>query len=38
LTAQRPSGQGPITECPPESGEEWSIIQGRTLAKCTHWV
>jgi NAD(P)-dependent dehydrogenase (short-subunit alcohol dehydrogenase family) len=32
LTAQRPSGQGPITECPPESGEEWSIIQGRTVS------
>jgi NAD(P)-dependent dehydrogenase (short-subunit alcohol dehydrogenase family) len=32
LTAQRPSGQGPITDCPSESGEEWSIIQGRTLS------
>jgi NAD(P)-dependent dehydrogenase (short-subunit alcohol dehydrogenase family) len=29
LTAQRPSGQGPITECPDEPGEEWSIGQGR---------
>jgi NAD(P)-dependent dehydrogenase (short-subunit alcohol dehydrogenase family) len=32
LTAQRPSGQGLITECPPESGEEWSIIQGHTVS------
>jgi NAD(P)-dependent dehydrogenase (short-subunit alcohol dehydrogenase family) len=32
LTAQRPSSQGPITECPPESGEEWPIIQGRTVS------
>jgi hypothetical protein len=28
LTAQRPTGQGLITECP-ESEEEWSIGQGR---------
>jgi NAD(P)-dependent dehydrogenase (short-subunit alcohol dehydrogenase family) len=32
LTAQRPSGQAAITECPPESGEEWPIIQGRTVS------
>jgi NAD(P)-dependent dehydrogenase (short-subunit alcohol dehydrogenase family) len=32
LTAQRPSGQGVITECRPESGEEWSIIQSRTVS------
>lgn len=29
LTAQRPSGQGPITECPDEPGEEWSSGQGQ---------
>jgi hypothetical protein len=32
LTAQRPSGSGPITECPVESGEEWSI--GSTSDEC----
>jgi hypothetical protein len=29
LTAQRPSGKGPITECPGEPAEQWSIGQGR---------
>jgi NAD(P)-dependent dehydrogenase (short-subunit alcohol dehydrogenase family) len=32
LTAQRPSGHGPITECPDDPGEEWSIGQGRTAS------
>jgi hypothetical protein len=32
LTAQRPIGQGPITECAAEAGEEWSIGQGRTAS------
>jgi NAD(P)-dependent dehydrogenase (short-subunit alcohol dehydrogenase family) len=32
LTAQRPMGQGPITECPDEPAEGWSIGQGRTAS------
>jgi NAD(P)-dependent dehydrogenase (short-subunit alcohol dehydrogenase family) len=32
LTAQRPTGQGLITECPDESEEEWSIGQGRVAS------
>jgi hypothetical protein len=32
LTAQRPTGQGLITECSDESEQEWSIEQGRTAS------
>jgi NAD(P)-dependent dehydrogenase (short-subunit alcohol dehydrogenase family) len=35
LTAQRPSGQAPITECP-ERVEEWSIGQGRIASFDSH--
>jgi NAD(P)-dependent dehydrogenase (short-subunit alcohol dehydrogenase family) len=32
LTAQRPRGQGPITECAAEPGEAWAIGQGRVAS------